>query len=106
MAKVKLTNSVQIDSTSLIYGIDTSNILATFSDSANLNWTATGDCWICISMYSYDGQIKVDDKIVALQTGQLKAPNLIFPMRKGQKLTSTGKIEVNYNVVKCAYGMK
>lgn len=63
MAKIKLTNSVQIDISSLSYGIDVSNQLAStmqgsISGTTTKSYKATKDCVMFFAYYGSSHNIK------------------------------------------------
>lgn len=57
MSTILLTNNVQLDSNSLLIGIDTSNVIALldYTGSTERTYTATENCWISITTYGTGG---------------------------------------------------
>lgn len=111
MAKVKLTNSVTIDSTSLSYGMNMSNVLAQLSvKQKTTSFTAPADCWVFFSVLTGNLErcrIYIDNVQVFIKresyntanwsTGSHNDITTLIPLKKGQVL-KTDMSENNYDM--------
>lgn len=126
MAKIKLTNSVTLDSTSLSMGIDFGNQIATTKGNRSTSgevfkYTAANDCWMFLSVCGssetktqvYVDNIQVYRRVVGYNTGEWNTgmaaqgnfPGLIF-LKKGQviRLNNSDTCATSYGYF--VYGCK
>lgn len=98
MARIKLTNSVELESITM--GIDSGSVLA--SKDLNLNsestysYTTSQNAYAVLCRYGFNGAvtIKIDDtELSSIQMGDGNQTtyydNVVFPLRSGQKITLT-----------------
>lgn len=103
MSIVKLTDDIQLSSSSVNMGIDTSNILANYyAAEYTLTYTATRDCWAVgirdsVCRWDIDGTLIHNEH----WTGHTQYTGLVF-LRKGQKISGKGSNIYGFKV----YGLK
>ena len=114
---VQLMNSAGTDNLYPVvpFGIDTSNLLATFNQSTALDYTATEDCYVVdTSTFVFydtntwsptiDGVYVPYNRSVSYQQQSNSTPARVFPLRKGSTYHVHG--ESNKNAYVKVWGVK
>ena len=115
--KIQLMNSGGTDYLYPVtsFGIDTSNLLATFNQANPLDYTATEDCYVVdTSAFVFydtntwsptiDGVYLPYNRVVYYQKQSNSTPARVFPLRKGSTYHVHG--ESSNNVYVKIYGVK
>lgn len=92
-----------------VNGIDTSNVLKTFTAGQKINYTATQECYAIFTLNHEDygnNTAYLDGVVIAGCDGNKRFATAGIYLKEGQVLTTTGKIPSQQSRPGYVYGIK